>query len=154
MIFLSWLCFHFSSQQRFQSDWWLNLRLLPWRSGQDNSIPSGCGKFHGERKEKQRLDVQKQGPWLRTAEAEYCNSWEAALPLLQILPSKSHHAVALGNILLCLRTSLVPNSTQARFQTGSVPISDTSVAPQHQHHFENIQKSLAGSIVVTETLLA
>lgn len=51
------------------------------------------------------------------------------LSLLQILPSKSHHVVALGNFLLCLRTSLVPNSTQARFQTGTVPISDSSCNP-------------------------
>lgn len=80
-------------------------------------------------------------------------SAEAALPLLQILPSKSHHAVALGNFLLCLRTSLVPNSTQARFQTGAVPISDTSVASQHQHPFEIVQKLLAVNIIVAGSLL-
>lgn len=80
-------------------------------------------------------------------------SAEAALPLLQILPSKSHHAVAPGNFLLCLRTSLVLNSTQARFQTGAVPISDTSVASQHQHHFEIVQKLLAVNTILAGSLL-
>lgn len=80
-------------------------------------------------------------------------SAEAALPLLQILPSKSHHAVALGNFLLCLRTSLVPSSTQTRFQTGSVPISDTSVASQHQRHFEIVRKLLTVNTIVAGSLL-
>lgn len=78
---------------------------------------------------------------------------KAALQLLQILPSKSHHAVAPGNFLLCLRTSLVPKSTQATFQTGAVPISDTYVASQHQHHFEIVQKLLTVNTVVAGSLV-
>lgn len=47
----------------------------------------------------------------------------------------------------------MPNSTQARFQTGAVPISDTSVASQHQHPFEIVQKLLAVNIIVAGSLL-
>jgi len=122
-----------------------------------NKFPPQQECFTG--KKRKRLVVQKQRPWPRTAEAKHCNSWEtavseAALPLLELLPSKYHHAVALGNFLLCLRPSLVPNNTQARFQTVTVPISDTSVASQQEHLFEIVQKSLAGNIAVAESLLA